>query len=211
MQEIGGWDPTCLAEDCDLGVTVSSRGGKVVVAYEPQMVTREETPDSVMSFFRQRTRWNQGFLQVYKKGIWKELPTVRQRLLARFTLSTPFFQALSGLAVPIGIGIGVFTNVPIAVAMISWLPVVPALLVLAFEIAALRDFGTEYGLRVRLIHYVKLIIGTPFYQVLLMAAALRAVWREITGRKDWELTRHVGAHLATPAHTSANTTVSTTV
>jgi glycosyltransferase XagB len=212
MREIGGWDPTCLAEDCDLGVTVSSREGKVLVAYEPQMVTREETPDSVMSFFKQRTRWNQGFLQVYKKGVWKELPTMRQRFLARFTLSTPFFQALSGLAVPAGIGIGIFVNVPIVVAMISWLPAVPAFLVLAFEIAALRDFGKEYALRVRLIHYVKLIVGTPFYQVLLMAAALRAAWREITGRKDWELTRHVGAHLAAPAPASATTTsVTTTV
>jgi glycosyltransferase XagB len=207
LRQINGWDPNCLAEDCDLGVTVSSRGGKVVVAYDSQMVTREETPASVMSLFKQRTRWNQGFFQVYRKGVWKELPTARQRFLARFTLGTPFFQALSGLAVPIGIAIGIFVSVPIEIAMISWLPAVPAFLVLAFEIAALRDFGKEYALNVRLIHYLKLIIGTPFYQVLLMAAALRAVWREATGRKDWELTRHVGAHLVTPAPSSATTSV----
>jgi glycosyltransferase XagB len=203
LRQIGGWDPDCLAEDCDLGVRVSSRGGKVVVAYDTQMVTREETPASLVSLFKQRTRWNQGFLQVYRKGDWKQLPTVRQRMLARFTLATPFFAALSGLAVPLGIGIGVFVSVPIVVAMISWLPVVPAFLVLAFEVAALRDFGKQYNLRVRFIHYVKLVIGTPFYQVTLMAAALRAVWRETTGRKDWELTRHVGAHLVAPAQTSA--------
>jgi cellulose synthase/poly-beta-1,6-N-acetylglucosamine synthase-like glycosyltransferase len=207
LRQINGWDPNCLAEDCDLGVTVSSGGGKVVVAYDSQMVTREETPDTVMSLFKQRTRWNQGFFQVYRKGIWKQLPTARQRFLARFTLGTPFFQALSGLAVPIGIAIGVFVSVPIEIAMISWLPAVPAFLVLAFEIAALRDFGKEYALNVRFIDYVKLIIGTPFYQILLMGAAIRAVWRESTGRKDWELTRHVGAHLAAPAPTSATTSV----
>jgi hypothetical protein len=128
-------------------------------------------------------------------------------MLARFTLATPFFQALSGLAVPAGILIGIFVSVPIWVAMLSWLPAIPAFLVLAFELAALHDFGQQYQLRVRSIHYVKLIIGTPFYQVVLMGAALRSVWRETTGRKDWELTRHVGAHLVAPAHTSPMSTV----
>ncbi len=42
--EADGWDPECLAEDCDLGVRLSSVGKKVVVAYDSDMVTREETP-----------------------------------------------------------------------------------------------------------------------------------------------------------------------
>ena len=40
-----------------------------------------------------------------------------------------------------------------------------------------------------------------------MFVALRAVWRELRGRKDWELTAHVGAHLVAPAPTSATTSV----
>jgi glycosyltransferase XagB len=210
-----GWDDTCLAEDCELGVRFSSAGKKVVVAYSPAMVTREETPDTVRSFVKQRTRWNQGFLQVYRKGDWKHLPTARQRWLARFTLATPFFQAASGLAVPLGIGIMFFAKVPMPVAMISWLPAVPAFLVVFFEVAALRDFGKEYfgegqpdqSHKVGFGTYLKLIIGTPFYQVLLMFAALRASWREFRGRKEWELTKHVGAHLVAPAPTSAPTRV----
>ena len=210
-----GWDDTCLAEDCELGVRFSSAGKKVVVAYSPEMVTREETPDTVKSFVKQRTRWNQGFLQVYRKGDWKSLPTARQRWLARFTLATPFFQAASGLAVPLGIGIMFFAKVPMPVAMISWLPAVPAFLVVFFEVAALRDFGKEYfgegqpdqSHKVGFGTYLKLIIGTPFYQVLLMFAALRASWREFRGRNEWELTKHVGAHLVAPAPTSAPTRV----
>jgi cellulose synthase/poly-beta-1,6-N-acetylglucosamine synthase-like glycosyltransferase len=209
-----GWDEYCLAEDCELGVRLSSKGKKVVVAYSPEMVTREETPDTIPSFIKQRTRWNQGFLQVYRKGIWKHLPTARQRWLARFTLSTPFYQALSGLAVPLGLAIGVFVKVPLPIAMLSWMPAVPALLVLFFEVAALRDFGKEYfgknqadrEHKVRAIDYVKLIVSMPFFQILLMFAALRAVWRELRGRRDWELTAHVGAHLVAPAH-SATTSV----
>jgi glycosyltransferase XagB len=210
-----GWDDTCLAEDCELGVRLSSAGRKTVVAYSPEMVTREETPDTLKSFIKQRTRWMQGFLQVYRKGDWRQLPTRRQRLLARFTLSTPFYQAASGLAVPVGIAIGILAKVPMVVAMISWLPAVPMFLVLAFEIAALRDFGKEYypkgqpgqTHKVGFGTYLTLIIGMPFFQIVLMFAALRAVWRELRGRQDWELTKHVGAHLVTPAPTSATTSV----
>ena len=194
---------------------LSSAGKKTVVAYSPEMVTREETPDTLKSFVRQRTRWMQGFLQVYRKGDWRQLPTRRQRWLARFTLSTPFYQAASGLAVPVGIAIGILAKVPMVVAMISWLPAVPMFLVLAFEIAALRDFGKEYygkeqpdqSHKVGFGTYLRLIIGMPFFQIVLMFAALRAVWRELRGHRDWELTKHVGAHLAAPAPTSATTSI----
>ncbi|OLE25763.1 MAG: hypothetical protein AUG49_09960 [Catenulispora sp. 13_1_20CM_3_70_7] len=64
-----------------------------------------------------------------------------------------------------------------------------------FEAVGLHDFGRQYQLPVKPRHYAKLIIGGPFYQLILAWAALRAVWREARGRKDWELTKHVGAHL----------------
>jgi cellulose synthase/poly-beta-1,6-N-acetylglucosamine synthase-like glycosyltransferase len=185
-------------------------------ARRPAVERRQEgRPDTIASFIKQRTRWNQGFLQVYRKGTWKKLPTNRQRWLARFTLSTPFYQAASGLAVPVGVAIGVFVKVPMVIAMISWMPAIPAFLVLAFEVAALRDFGKEYfgkdradqTHRVRLVHYLQLIVSMPFFQILLMFAALRALWRELRGRTNWELTEHVGAHLNVAASTSATTSV----
>jgi cellulose synthase/poly-beta-1,6-N-acetylglucosamine synthase-like glycosyltransferase len=198
LRETGGWDPVCLAEDCDLGVRLSSLGARVVVAYDALIVTREETPDSLYGLFRQRTRWNQGFLQVYRKKEWRQLSLVSRRMLARYTLATPFLQAFAGISVPVGIAIGIFLRVPVTVALITFLPALPTLAVLAFEVAALHDFSRQYELRIRWIHYFKLVIGSPFYQLVLLAAALRAVWRESTGRNNWELTRHVGAHLPVP-------------
>jgi cellulose synthase/poly-beta-1,6-N-acetylglucosamine synthase-like glycosyltransferase len=195
LREAGGWDGACLAEDCDLGVRLSSKNAKVVVAYDSAMVTREETPDSLSGLLRQRTRWNQGFLQVLRKGDWKQLPTFWQRMLARYTLVGPFLQAFSGISIPIGILVALFLEVPIAVALITFVPVVPTLATLAFEVVALHDFGKQYELRIKPIHYVKLVVGAPFYMLVLSVAALRAVWREWTGRSNWELTRHVGAHL----------------
>jgi glycosyltransferase XagB len=64
----GGWDPECLAEDCEIGVRLSTAGARVAVAYDPGVVTREETPDTIPSLIKQRTRWDQGFLQVLRKG-----------------------------------------------------------------------------------------------------------------------------------------------
>ncbi|MFB7271738.1 glycosyltransferase [Streptomyces sp. NPDC056244] len=196
LRAAGGWDPDCLAEDCDLGVRLSSVGKKVVVAYDSDMVTREETPGSLMSLLKQRTRWNQGFLQVYRKKDWKQLPTPGQRMLARYTLMTPFLQAFTGLIIPLNVGIALFLDVPVAIAFVTFLPLVTAMVTFVFEVVGLHDFGKQYGLRVRLTHYLKLIVGGPFYQVLLAGAAIRAVWREQRGRSDWELTSHVGAHLA---------------
>ncbi|WP_256103879.1 glycosyltransferase [Streptomyces sp. ODS05-4] len=196
LREAGGWDPDCLAEDCDLGVRLSSAGKKVVVAYDADMVTREETPGTLVSLLKQRTRWNQGFLQVYRKRDWRRLPAFGQRMLARHTLTTPFMQAFTGVVIPVNIAVAVFLDVPVGIAFVTFLPLITAMVTFVFEIVGLHDFGRQYGLRVRLPHYLKLIAGGPFYQLLLAGAAVRAVWREQRGRSEWELTSHVGAHLA---------------
>ncbi len=197
LRAAGGWDSDCLAEDCDLGVRLSSGGARVEVSYDPLLATREETPDSLYALFKQRTRWNQGFLQVFRKRDWKNLPSRRQRMLARYTLATPFVQAFAGLLMPIGVAVGLLVKVPVIVALISFLPLLPSAATLVFEIAGLHDFGKQYGLNIRFVHYLKLVAGSPVYQVVLAAAALRAVWRQGRGRTNWELTRHVGAHLTT--------------
>jgi glycosyltransferase XagB len=203
LRAAGGWDGDCLAEDCDLGVRLSSSGSRVVVSYDPLMVTREETPDSLKGLFKQRTRWNQGFIQVYRKGDWKRLPGLRQRMLARYTLATPFVQTLTGLAIPVGIAIGLLANLPVVVALVSFLPLLPTFAILGFEVAGLHDFGRQYRLRVRAVHYLKLIVSSPIYLVVLAAAAVRAVWREGRGHDDWELTTHVGAHIPATGTTAA--------
>lgn len=195
LRESGGWDAECLTEDCDLGVRLSSRGAKVVVAYDAELVTREEAPASIKGLIKQRTRWNQGFLQVYRKSEWRQIPDLGRRLLARWTLVTPFAQAFTGLIIPIGILVALVGHVPTAIALISFLPILPTLGTFAFETVALHEFGRLYKVRVRLLDYVKLIVGGPFYQILLAFAALRAVWRDRRGEGGWELTQHVGAHL----------------
>ncbi len=52
-----------------------------------------------------------------RKGDWRRLPQVGQRMLARYTLTGPFVQALSAVLVPIGLYIGIFVDVPVGVAL----------------------------------------------------------------------------------------------
>lgn len=196
LREIGGWDPECLAEDCDLGVRLSSIGHRVVVAYDAALVTREETPDTISALLKQRTRWNQGFLQVLRKGDWKRLSSFRQRVLARYTLSSPFIQAFTGLTVIFGVVTALFADLPVRMTMLTFLPAIPTLATIVFEMVGLHDFGRQYGVRIRTSHYLKLVIGAPPYMVILAVAAVRAVIREWRGRTDWELTAHIGAHLS---------------
>ena len=75
LRPAGGWDADCLAEDCDLGVRLSSAGApRSRSPTSPELVTREETPATARRpACKQRTRWNQGFLQVLRKGEWRTL------------------------------------------------------------------------------------------------------------------------------------------
>ena len=196
LREVHGWDPDCLAEDCEIGVRLSTRGAVVAVAYDPKAVTREETPVSIRALLKQRTRWDQGFLQVLRKGEWRKLPSRRQRWLARYTLAMPLLQAATGVLMPLSLASMFLLKVPVPTALVTFLPLAPTLVTMAVESAALGEFGREFGIRIRVRDQARLLLGTVPYQLLLAAAAVRSVWRESRGHGGWEKTAHTNAHRA---------------
>jgi cellulose synthase/poly-beta-1,6-N-acetylglucosamine synthase-like glycosyltransferase len=195
LGEMDGWDPNCLAEDCDLGVRLSVAGARIGVAYDAALVTREEVPTSVREFVRQRTRWSQGFIQVYRKRDWARLPTIRRRLFARYILLSPLVQAFAGIVVPISIATAFAVQIPAGFALLTWLPTLPTVATVVVEVTMLGEFCRTFGGAVTTRDRLRLIVGAPFYQVLLAVAAIRAVWREIHGTKGWEKTHHIGEHM----------------
>jgi len=86
-------------------------------------------------------------------------------------------------------------HLPIELGLLSFLPLVPLIAILAVEVAGLASLRSEFGLRVRFRDHIRLVLSTVPYQLLLSVAAIRAAWRELRGRRDWEKTAHVGAHL----------------
>jgi cellulose synthase/poly-beta-1,6-N-acetylglucosamine synthase-like glycosyltransferase len=191
---MGGWDEECLAEDCDLGARLSARGATTAVAYAAPLATREETPEGVAALLRQRTRWSQGFLQVLRKREWQRLPP-GARAFAVYTLAFPFVQAANCLILPFAIFSVIALHLPVELALLSFVPLVPFTAILVVELVGLHSLRAEFGLRVRLLDDLRLILGAIPYQILLSAAALRAAWREFRGIRNWEKTAHVGAHL----------------
>jgi cellulose synthase/poly-beta-1,6-N-acetylglucosamine synthase-like glycosyltransferase len=198
LQAVSGWDPDCLAEDCELGVRLSAFGAHTVVFYEPELVTREECPPTLSAFARQRTRWNQGYLQTLSRGYWRRLP-FRQRALGVYTLAMPYLMALAWLMIPIAIVTAVAVKAPVPITLISFLPALPMLSMLAVEVVGLADFCRAYGERASARDYGRLVLGLPLYQAVLAWAAVRAVAREARGDRGWDKTAHLGLHLGQPA------------
>lgn len=203
VQEVGGWDGDCLAEDCEIGVRLSCLGKKIVVAYDPDLTTQEETPEHIRQLVKQRTRWALGFMQVLAKGEWKRLPTRKQRLQAWWTLVQQHAVAFSGIALPVAIATALVANVPSGVVLVTFLPLLPTLTMLMFEMLILNEWGRDMHLDVRVRDYLRLLVSLPFYQFLLGVAVLRAVWKYVTSDFAWEKTAHVGAHLSSVAPRAA--------
>ena len=164
------------------------------VIYDDRYVTREETPPTVGQFIKQRTRWNQGFLQMLGKGDWLRLPTWPQRLLALYTLAFPLIQALTMLYLPFSLWLMLFGKLPVLVAMISALPLY--VLVIQYRDQPGRPVRVYGGPRAEAVAWSPLWLVFSYlpYQWLLGFAALRAVWRQLRGMNNWEKTQHIGAH-----------------
>src|SRR6266487_5663800 len=167
IERIGGWDEHCLTEDADIGLRLSGLGEPIRVIYDKQHISREETPPTVASFIRQRTRWQQGFLQVLRKGSWLALPRLSQRLLAVFTLSYPFLQAfLTLLWLPAIIAV-LWLKLPIVVVMISFLPLYALFLQLLVTLVGAFTFTREYGFSFPFFLPMSMMITFLPYQFLL--------------------------------------------
>jgi cellulose synthase/poly-beta-1,6-N-acetylglucosamine synthase-like glycosyltransferase len=193
LRLVGGWDDECLAEDCELGIRLSVRGARVAVAYSPLLATREETPPTIRGLVKQRTRWNQGYLQVWRKGEWKRLSFGR-RIMARYLLAMPFMQAFAGVMIPLSLLTMVLFNEPAPFVLFTYVPLAATLATLVVEVVGLAEFNRMFGLKVRARDYAKLLAGALPYQLILSAAAIRASVRQWRGDGGWEKTEHIGAH-----------------
>ncbi len=194
---MGGWDQYCLTEDADIGIRLSNERVPIRIVYDDEYVTREETPPTVNQFIKQRTRWNQGFLQVLGKGDWRKLPGIRQRLLALYTLCSPLLQAALMIYPLISLWMLLFVKLPTPLAVLTMLPLYMLVIQLVISLVGLYEFTAAHGLKPSFLSPFWLLISFLPYQFLLGYAALRAVWRQLRGMNSWEKTAHIGAHRTT--------------
>lgn len=87
-----------------------------------------------------------------------------------------------------------FAKVPVAVAMVSTLPLYVVTIQFAISLVGLYEFTAVHGLRSSWLSPLWMLFAYLPYQGLLGYAALRAVWRQLNRVNTWEKTAHIGAH-----------------
>jgi hypothetical protein len=135
-------------------------------------------------------------MQTLSKGVWRELPTRKQRWLAFYTLAFPQGQALLGIYIPFSLITMLALKTPEQVAMISYFPVAMLLAHFLTSVIGLYEFTGAHGLKASPSAVVQMAVAWFPYQLVLSYAALRAVGRQARGVSNWEKTQHVGAHRA---------------
>jgi cellulose synthase/poly-beta-1,6-N-acetylglucosamine synthase-like glycosyltransferase len=194
LKEISGWDEAILTEDADVGIRLSAAMKNVRILYDPSQNTNEETPNSLGTFIRQRTRWSQGFLQIIAGKKIHELRTAKQKLLVYFLLTSPMFIATSLLA-SAALGVYLAASSVSAVALLPMLtPLILVLLIIWVNCVGLHEYGQEQKEKIKLSTYMFFIITFLPYQALLSFAAIRAMARHTIGLSNWEKTPHQGLH-----------------
>lgn len=193
LESIGGWDKTCLTEDADIGIRLSASKANIHIVYDEKYTTKEESPLRLSSFIKQRTRWNQGFLQILTKGHWLDLQLI-QVLLAAYILLVPELQAILFLYAPFSLFLMIFFKLPLGIAMLSILPFYVLLLQFITYNIGFYLFTKQYNEKYSPRYILKILYTYLPYQFILGSCALRATFRMITKEDSWEKTNHANAH-----------------
>jgi len=194
MEQLGGWDETLLTEDADLGIRLSLSNARIRIIYDDEFVTREETPNTIEQFIKQRTRWNQGFIQILFKKEWMKLETPTRRLLALYVLILPEVQAFLALLIPVSILMFFFVALPLWLAMLTYLPLYCFILAAFIDLAGLHEFLKAHQRKWSWREAALMMVAFFPYQFLLGLGAIRAVYRYVKGTTNWEKTAHIGQH-----------------
>ncbi len=194
LQKIKGWDENCLTEDADIGIRLCLTHAKIKVIYGEKYATKEETPPNLKSFIKQRTRWDQGFLQILLKGDWKKLHTISKKLMVLYIFLAPEFQGIILLYTPLSLFIIFTIKIPVLIAMLTEIPLYLLIIQLLILVIGLHEFTKNYNLQFKFKDILRTLITFFPYQVILGYSALRACVRFILNSNQWEKTNHVNAH-----------------
>lgn len=194
LEAVSGWDENMLTEDADLGIRLSLAGSKISVIYDEVHVTKEETPSTFNQFIKQRTRWNQGFLQILFQFKWLQLPGVTRKLFTAYLLFMPAIQALWVIYLPITIIANFSLSLPVGWAIFSVLPAYVLIMQLLLYNYGMYEFTKDYNYKYSPLLVFRILFTFFPYQILLSIASVRAVFRLIMRESSWEKTAHFNTH-----------------
>lgn len=88
LDSVGGWDGKALSEDMELAARLTKNGYKI--RYASDVRSWQEYPATVSGFFKQRTRWFRGTMQISFRYASLLRRFSRESLDAEVTLAAPF-------------------------------------------------------------------------------------------------------------------------
>lgn len=190
------WDPYNVTEDADLGIRIARRGWRTATI---TTTTWEEAPVETLQWFRQRTRWLKGWMQtilVHTRrhqrlrrdlGLWRTLGLhVYMTGLVVSALAHPWLYV--GLVTGYGLdalGIRPFGDEPLMAGTLYVLAITTLVAGYAVSIATNIVAGARRGH----VYWFQPLL-TPFYWLMISAAAYRALYQLATDPYRWEKTKH---------------------
>lgn len=197
VREVGGWDMHGLTEDAEIGIRLSAHGAKIRVVYDAEHATREETPPTLKSFVKQRTRWSQGFMQILAqrsvRSDIKELGAKRTALIW-YILGWPAVHACLFVYLPVALLMSLFVKTHPVVTIVNVIPVLLLCVFLLIQNVALFEFTKIYGKKWHPGYIFKTVVWFLPYQFALSFSSFRAMVRQFKQQTSWEKTEHVNAH-----------------
>ncbi|WP_461308695.1 glycosyltransferase, partial [Albidovulum sp.] len=195
LEEIGGWDAHNVTEDADLGVRLARHGYRTALI---DTVTEEEPNARLVSWIRQRSRWQKGFAITWATHmrdparLWRELGPRRflsvqilflcalsQAVLAPLLWS--FWALFFALPHPLGAALPGG-----AIAGLAALFVLAEALNIAIGLVATRGPGHR--------HLRKWVPSLYFYHPLAAFSSYKALYEWIASPFYWDKTRHGAVH-----------------
>jgi len=193
LRDIGGWDAWNVTEDADLGLRLARSGYRMG---DLPSNTREEAPDNIPAWLRQRSRWIKGYMQTVVTHSRRPLSLVREAGPA----ATFSFLSLALGTVVAALGYPAFT---VAALIACWNGSLFA------PMSALATLTSSMALAVGLFGFVSLfappVLGAlrrgspellvlvpllPLYYALVSVAAWMALYDYFNRRFAWNKTEH---------------------
>jgi cellulose synthase/poly-beta-1,6-N-acetylglucosamine synthase-like glycosyltransferase len=114
LDQLKGFDEKALSEDMEFSARLAQSGYKI--RYAPNVQAWQESPASAQSFFRQRTRWFRGTMELaLRYGRLMSKPSMRN-FDAELTLLGPFVL-MAGLAVYLATFYSFFVRLPFSLLL----------------------------------------------------------------------------------------------
>lgn len=197
LNKNNGWNENMLTEDADIGIRMSVKDARILVVYDEKHVTKEETPSSVSEFIKQRTRWNQGFLQIFLKFDWVKIKGAKRKILCAYVLIVPILQTFWVIYFPLMIVVYLTITIPEKLIFLTTIPFIILASQLYFYNFAAYDFTKDYNFKYSPKIIWKVLTTYYPYQVMLSFSSIRAIYRLIKNQNTWEKTTHQNTHRQT--------------